>query len=416
MRHTSLVAAPHTHGLSFMTGAVEAATEESAMLPAQSDSLASIDRSEKENAPLSSSMTGAELKLRVAVEEICAAGVFEACHKSVSASELAQLEADGGCSAYGDTDVDLALYCAVELLGRPITSKDVFFDLGSGDGRLVLCVALLTDARRSVGVELCPTRHSQAMLAKAEADRRGLLDSRGEVELCCVSMLEHALQDATLVFSYNLPEPGGPFLYAMKAHLLHVLQPGAAILLRGQVLPAQADDTFLADRTSWAVQLFAPCDGGDEPSPGRHGVSMDGAHAAAARVRFRWIQPVIETNVTNRMFQTVGYRLVEEEATLLMGDGDLQDERPLPVAVDEFTSEALRNEPRLGVAIQAWIDAAVRTSQDPMSDFYGPRILELSERRERLGDSPFERSVYEHDLDADEVPMGIASCLDVWTL
>ena len=44
-------------------------------------------------------MTAAELELRVAVEEICAAGVFEACHKSVSASELAQLEADGGCSA-----------------------------------------------------------------------------------------------------------------------------------------------------------------------------------------------------------------------------------------------------------------------------------------------------------------------------
>lgn len=390
---------PHT---TFMTRAVEAATEES-----------SAKGSDRGKISLSSTLTAAELKLRVAVEEICAAGVFEACHKGVSASELAQLEADGGCSAYGDTDVDLALHCAVELLGRPITSKDVFFDLGSGDGRLVLCVALLTDARRSVGVELCPTRHSQAVVAKAEASRRGLLASRGEVELCCVSMLEHALEDATLVFSYNLPEPGGPFLYAMKAHLLRVLRPGAAILLRGQVLPAQANDTFLADRTSWAVRLSSPSDGGDEPLPGRDRVSNNGPHAAVARVSFRRFQPVLETNVANRMFQSVGYRLVEEEATLLIGDGDRKDERPLPMAVDEFTSEALKTRPRLGAAIQAWIDAAVSATNSPMSDFGKPRILELRERRERLGDTPFERSVYEHDLDGDELPMDVWAQADI---
>ena len=53
-----------------------------------------------------------------------------------------------------NTDADLVLHCATELLGRSLNADDVFFDLGSGDGRLVLYLALLTKARRSVGWSL----------------------------------------------------------------------------------------------------------------------------------------------------------------------------------------------------------------------------------------------------------------------
>ena len=344
-------------------------------------------------------LTTAETLLRIAVEEIYAQGLFEACHSGVSNAELAQLEEDGGCSAYGDTDADLVLHCATELLGRSLNADDVFFDLGSGDGRLVLYLALLTKARRSVGVELCPTRHAQALAAKAEASRRGILASRGDVDLICDSMLEHDLAGATLVFSYNLPPPGGVFLYAMKAHLLRVLRHGACVLLRGQCLPAKEEGprAFLADRTSWAVRLSA------------RDRSTYCAH-------FRRFVPAMQTNVVNRMFQCVGYRLIEEEATLELlpendggGGGNAStdaDERPSPMALDEHTRACLDGNRRLVWAVHDWIDAACARDEKEHFDSGGCiRELGLRERRLRLGDSPFERSVYECERDDDDDDM-----------
>ena len=190
-----------------------------------------------------------ELGTRISLEEIYQDGLKTACHRDVSASEIALLESDGGCSAYGDSDVDLVVRVFEEVLGRRLAPADCFYDLGSGDGRLVVSMALFTPCGRSVGIELCPSRHQHALTAQAAASMRGLLKAvsntgvgggagGGGVELYCQSMLEHDLNRASLVFSFNLPEPGGAFLYSMKAHLLRTLAHGACVLLRGQVLPA----------------------------------------------------------------------------------------------------------------------------------------------------------------------------------
>ena len=45
-------------------------------------------------------------------------------------------------------------------------SDDVFFDLGSGIGRMVIQVFLLTPIKLAVGVELGPTRFSKSVEAK----------------------------------------------------------------------------------------------------------------------------------------------------------------------------------------------------------------------------------------------------------
>ena len=51
----------------------------------------------------------------------------------------------------------------------PLSKDDVFVDLGSGTGKIVLQVALSTCFKKVVGIELSETRHGHAVKAAAEA-------------------------------------------------------------------------------------------------------------------------------------------------------------------------------------------------------------------------------------------------------
>ena len=381
-----------------------------------------------------------ELGARISLEEIYQDGLKTACHRDVSASEIALLESDGGCSAYGDSDVDLVVRVFEEVLGRRLAPADCFYDLGSGDGRLVVSMALFTPCGRSVGIELCPSRHQHALTAQAAASMRGLLAADasskavsntgvsggaggGGVELYCQSMLEHDLNRASLVFSFNLPEPGGAFLYSMKAHLLRTLAHGACVLLRGQVLPAAAATAtgagqtgtgqircaadlaaYLRDRSSWGVA-----------------VEME-AGGCAVCASFRRLEPVLQTDVVNRMFNCVAYSMVEKQAVLPLGGGACggggdggdgegggsREEQPLPVLVDSVTQAACAADARIRRAVQGWIDAECAALEASRGDRWEPRTLLLRERREPLGDSRFERWVYDDEPGDDgelvEVP------------
>ena len=361
----------------------------------------------------SSELSASELASRIAVEEIYASGLYDTCHRAVSKEELSLLEADGGCSAYGDTDVDIVTACFESLrAGVRLGENDVFYDLGSGDGRLVLSLALHSRVGHCVGVELCPTRHAQAVAAKVEATRRGLQPC-DRVELCCASMLEHDLRGATCLFSYNLPEPGGSFLYAMKRHLLCTLEHGAHVLLRGQRFPSCADEgavgapdaiSFLRDRSSWAVRLL-PTHIRGEPS------------ADVVRAQFRRLEPFMKTRVVNRMFQCVGYKMVVKHyVDLVLGarNESLGRERSgrlasdaLPAAVDEYTQGRMDTDSRVGHAVDAWIDAAcaaLEAAEGGHDDQHELRTLELMEVREKLGQSGFERSLLEPADAGDESP------------
>lgn len=389
-----------------------------------------------------------ELGTRISLEEIYQDGLKTACHRDVSASEVALLESDGGCSAYGDSDLDLVVRVFEEVLGRRLAPADCFYDLGSGDGRLVVSMALFTPCGRSVGIELCASRHEHALAAQAAACGRGLLAADasfkalsstgvgggaggGGVELCCQSMLEHDLIGASLVFSFNLPEPGGVFLYAMKAHLLRTLAHGACVLLRGQVLPAAAATAtgagqtgtgqircaadlaaYYRDRSSWGVAL------GTEPLP------AGGCAADTVRASFRRLEPVLQTDVVNRMFNCVAYSMVEKQVVLPMGGGacgrgggggdgeggDSRGEQPLPVLVDSVTQAAYETDARVRRAVQGWIDAECAALEASRGDGWEPRTLLLRERREPLGDSRFERSVYD-DEPGDDGELVLVPCI-----
>ena len=56
-----------------------------------------------------------------------------------------------------------------------LTPNSVFFDVGSGYGRLAMYVRMRTDATRVVGVEVNACRHQQAMLARARLEQKAAI-------------------------------------------------------------------------------------------------------------------------------------------------------------------------------------------------------------------------------------------------
>jgi len=251
------------------------------------------------------------------------------------------------------------------------------------------------------------------------------------VELYCGNMLEHSLEGATLVFSYNRPEPGGAFIHAMKRHLVRKLQNGACVLLRGQQFPAgtangaATDDarSFLRDRTSWSVQLHAAGIVGalapsGAASVGEAATSEEGGPSEPMtgewRATFKRIEPALRTSIANRMWQCTGYRIVEVANVLLslisptpvLGDGTTGDDArqavPPPEAMDDFTQTVLATNASVTRAVQRWIDDACAALE--ASGSLEPRILELREQRVPLGESPYERSIYTLDTPPEYSP------------
>lgn len=83
-----------------------------------------------------------------------------------------------------------------ELLG--VGPDDVFYDLGSGYGRLTLQAHLQWGVQRSVGVELSRERHNRALEAKGNL--QPYLDTARPVDIINANLLECDLSDATCVY------------------------------------------------------------------------------------------------------------------------------------------------------------------------------------------------------------------------
>ena len=196
-----------------------------------------------------------------------------------------------GAHVYGDTEGELVAHLFGEMrpaVGIAAEEGVVICDLGSGNGKLLLQLALLTPARRLAGVELSATRHAQATAALAQAAERQVLSPARarSIELSCGSMLDHAaLCESTQCFCYSLALDT-PFMEALEAHLARTLPMGALVLLRGKRFPGG----------TWA-----------EPVTG------------ASR---RGMQPVLETRIVNRMHQFYGYRIADAGAAPPDGAAD----------------------------------------------------------------------------------------------
>lgn len=120
---------------------------------------------------------------------------------------------------------DIVVEKMLELAG--VTKDDVVFDLGCGDGRIIIMAAKKFGAR-GVGVDIDPERVKEA---KANAARAGVTDL---VEIRQGDALAvNDLGRATVVATYMLPE----FMAKLRPVLQKGLKPGARIVAHDYPMP-----------------------------------------------------------------------------------------------------------------------------------------------------------------------------------
>ncbi len=100
-----------------------------------------------------------------------------------------------------------------------VTHKDVLYDLGSGDGRIVISAAQQFGAR-GIGVDINPKRISEA---QENALQAGVTD---RVQFLQQDLFETDLRDATVVTLYLLPKVN----LRLRPILLRDLQPGTRVV------------------------------------------------------------------------------------------------------------------------------------------------------------------------------------------
>lgn len=97
--------------------------------------------------------------------------------------------------------------------------RDVVYDLGSGDGRIVIAAVRDFGARKGVGIELDPVRIAEAV---ANAAAAGVTD---RVEFRRDDLFEVDLSEATVIAMYLLPELNVRLMPKLRA-----LKPGTRIV------------------------------------------------------------------------------------------------------------------------------------------------------------------------------------------
>jgi hypothetical protein len=112
--------------------------------------------------------------------------------------------------------------------------RGVFFDLGSGTGRVVMQSHLLFDFKKSIGVEILDGLHEKACEVKENFDRtikpqiQTHVDGR-EIKFIKDSFFNVSLQEADLIFMNHPFKEGEDFL-RLEEKFLNELKPGTKIV------------------------------------------------------------------------------------------------------------------------------------------------------------------------------------------
>jgi tRNA A58 N-methylase Trm61 len=108
----------------------------------------------------------------------------------------------------------------------PVSSSDVVYDLGAGDGRL-LFAALEKGAGRAVGVEIDPVRVGEA---EQNAKAKGLED---RVKFLLSDVMEANLTEASVVLCYLITSASA----ALKPKFEAELKPGTRVVMESFPVP-----------------------------------------------------------------------------------------------------------------------------------------------------------------------------------
>lgn len=109
----------------------------------------------------------------------------------------ARVAATGSSATYGEL-MPSATDQLIEQLR--LGSGDVFYDLGSGVGKVVLQVAMTTAVARCVGIEMMGRRHRVALRMLEQARREGLLRAK-ETRFRRSDFMRARIGDASVVYT-----------------------------------------------------------------------------------------------------------------------------------------------------------------------------------------------------------------------
>ncbi len=136
----------------------------------------------------------------------------------------------------------------------PVSSDDVVYDLGSGDGRL-LFAALEKGAARAVGVELNPVH---VRTGQEKAVEKGLQD---KVTFLQADVIDVNLSEATLVLCYLITAASA----ALKPKFEAELKPGTRVVMESFPVPGWKPlETKSLDYRTFYLYRMPPEPGGPE--------------------------------------------------------------------------------------------------------------------------------------------------------
>lgn len=146
-----------------------------------------------------------------------------------------------------------------------IDEHDLVYDLGSGDGRIVIAAARECGAR-GVGVEINPRLVD---LARENAAAAGVHD---KVRFVNQSLYEADIQAATVVVLYLLPEAN----LVLRPKLLRELRPGTRIVSHTHDMKEwkPQKSRLVADRQGWYHRIHLWTVPGKGPSPVEPGAAQ----------------------------------------------------------------------------------------------------------------------------------------------
>ncbi len=128
--------------------------------------------------------------------------IDEDIYKEITGFNIAETERKmvtdkGGSPVYGEIKYDSLQTIFNDL---NIKSSDVFYDLGSGVGKVIIQAYLNFPFKKVVGIELSPTRHNNALKAREELVKRNLINPNRKIEFIQGDIAELNLCDATVIY------------------------------------------------------------------------------------------------------------------------------------------------------------------------------------------------------------------------
>ena len=123
---------------------------------------------------------------------------------------------------------------------------DVLYDLGSGDGRIIIEAAKRYPIKKAVGVEL---RDELVKEATERIKREGL---EGRVEIVHGDFFRVPIGEATVVYMYLLTSVNE----ALKPKLKKELKPGTRVVTLDFQIPGWRPVKVVGDRSGWQRTLY----------------------------------------------------------------------------------------------------------------------------------------------------------------